>query len=822
MTATAVTKIGDCKHCSKAGACRCMVCKTWYCSKECQADHWPIHWRECLPLPDLEWPLLNTASSKPAPDTPPAAACEVTASPDGDVTKVGSAKIIEVSNDSATSSPAAELKTKTITSAPAGLNEEAFEKRDTKKTNCAFTSQGKTSPSKQQSKDKDASIKPQPSVAKEMTVKQPPTVEIEPNKEEITAKSPNTQETVKPPATTKMYEEIFVSDNMTEQRLAKKSVEILPVDEVVSPNNFIIRLADQEQECIEVLSLLNDHMPGPDPGAWKIGRKELVAVLHDDLWYRAMAVKKSGDKFQCFLLDFGNLVTVSLEFMRPLPEPFISVPPFAYQVCLAGVGPTKGRPFNEEDGAVFKDLFTADENYIFVAEFLGQVEGGRFLVSLRGKEDNELVSKLLIEAEMGAEREDIIATPIEKFIVATPEPAAVAPGPVTGPVIPRGTLKPGTNGDQGGVCYFDQPDTFWVCATQLLDIFADILTQSQDAPEGRVNPVVGTCCLALDDEICWYRAEILELCADKINVKVYLLDYGKTIEHPVSKLKPLPEALATIPGLVVKVKLNNIKPIEGETWSSAERDAALLALDVGGDTNFKFKNVQSSQDGGMVFADLEDFDGNDLATFMVDAGCALFIKEEVQMPKRNVLQSGEQDLFILGVESPKEIFLCTSEQFDHFSETMIPLISEAAQRAQAVSEVKEGDKVIVFSEELHYRAVVLAVLENGNVKVELIDLATEKELAKSELKKAEAAVFKLPMLAVKCCLESWLDKDDKEVKAAGEHIQTLLDVYDKVKVNVKEASGDVTKVAIPGIEEKLAKKLSPNVTRANLLKLLKK
>ena len=96
--------------------------------------------------------------------------------------------------------------------------------------------------------------------------------------------------------------------------------------------NVFHNLKIQEQECIEVLSLLNDHMPGPDPGAWKIGRKELVAVLHDDLWYRAMAVKKSGDKFQCFLLDFGNLVTVSLEFMRPLPEPFISVPPFAYQV----------------------------------------------------------------------------------------------------------------------------------------------------------------------------------------------------------------------------------------------------------------------------------------------------------------------------------------------------------------------------------------------------------------------------------------------------------------------------------------------------------
>ena len=35
---------------------RCMVCKSWYCSANCQANHWPVHRRECLPLPGLEWP----------------------------------------------------------------------------------------------------------------------------------------------------------------------------------------------------------------------------------------------------------------------------------------------------------------------------------------------------------------------------------------------------------------------------------------------------------------------------------------------------------------------------------------------------------------------------------------------------------------------------------------------------------------------------------------------------------------------------------------------------------------------------------------------
>ena len=192
----------------------------------------------------------------------------------------------------------------------------------------------------------------------------------------------------------------------------------------------------------------------------------------------------------------------------------------------------------------------------------------------------------------------------------------------------------------------------------------------------------------------------------------------------------------------------------------------------------------------------------------------------VGMPPRNVLKPGEQELFILGVESPKEMFLCTSDQFDYYSDVMNNMISDAAEKAPAVSDVKVGDMVIVYSEELHYRAVVLELMKDGNIKVEMIDLANEKDVPMAQLKKADATLFKLPMLAVKCSLDSWVNKDAKETVAAAEHLKSLMDVYDKVTVNVKESTGDITKVTIPSIEEKLAKKLNPtSMARANLLKL---
>lgn len=56
MTATIAGTCSRTKpQCIKFGVARCVTCKTWYCSAQCQAAHWPRHWRDCLPLPDLEW-----------------------------------------------------------------------------------------------------------------------------------------------------------------------------------------------------------------------------------------------------------------------------------------------------------------------------------------------------------------------------------------------------------------------------------------------------------------------------------------------------------------------------------------------------------------------------------------------------------------------------------------------------------------------------------------------------------------------------------------------------------------------------------------------
>ena len=248
-----------------------------------------------------------------------------------------------------------------------------------------------------------------------------------------------------------------------------------------------------------MLTLLNDNVADKSPVDWKIGRKELVAARHEDIWYRAMAVKKSGASFHCFLLDFGGLVHVAQDNLRPLNEAFYQLPPYAYQVCLAGFGPEEGTQFTQEHAAILREFFTADPDYKFVAKFLGQAEGGRWLVDLRGKDDGESVADLLIEGGMGVARKDDIAVTMEKFleqeartggddqdtsttstevevIHATAAPAVIKaadastapPSPVTGPVVPRGSVKPGSNDECAGVCYFTSPDLFYTSPLTLL------------------------------------------------------------------------------------------------------------------------------------------------------------------------------------------------------------------------------------------------------------------------------------------------------------------------------------------------------------------
>jgi len=828
--------------CVKLGVCRCSVCKIWYCSSECQAAHWPSHWRDCLPLPPLEWPdVISTASFNQTKNNEAE-----------EMQKVGSAKLSPIEVDKSQNDKggnASEVVKDSLTAKPIvdveeGRGDDKLSKQDHPECRNekleklpAPVSVTDASPAGElvDSNNNGESSK----ISNEVPgLAAPPVTKAPiPRKEASATKSSG------------MYPEAYYSPKIAKQVLTKNAYEIVPVDQSTSPSNFIIRLFVEDEDCVSLLTMLNDNPP-PASDGWKIGRNETVAVYFEDVWYRAMAVKKNGAKYLCYLIDFGNLTTISQDLIRPLPEEYFAIPPFAYQVCLAGFGPMDGQNFTEEINETFTGVLTAEPSYKFIAEFLGQSDGGRWIVKLIGKDDNELLSDLLVDSELGVRREDVLAKSVEELMISksnaqesiqptppqnVPEEAVPLQGeakvptpvsekspatalvsvPITGPIIPRGSLESGSNDVQGGVCFFESPKVFFVCPSSCLDMFTSILEKSQEEVPGSVNPVVGTCCLALDDDTCWYRGEILSVTPDKKMATLFLIDYGKEVVSEVAKLKPL-AADMTVPGLVVKVMLRGVKPADGEKWQEAERDGSVIVLDVGGETIFSFKNVQNVD--GVCHVDLEDLEGNDVAQFMIETGCAAEDAIEGAEIKTSSLELGRSELLVLGVVSPMELYLVTEQQFDQYSDVVAPVIAEVAENADYVLKIQVGDLVLALNDDFWCRAKVVSITDD-NIEVDLFDLAIIKVVKKTDLRKASANVIKYPQLAVKCCLSSWFDKNEQEAKdEMGNKIQELVEIYSKVEAIVVENCENVTKVKIDSVEEKLMKKPAV-LSRADLLKM---
>ena len=61
--------------------------------------------------------------------------------------------------------------------------------------------------------------------------------------------------------------------------------------------------------------------PDVVPG-WTIGKNQTLALLHNNQWFRGVAVRKTGDHFSVYRVDLGDVVTLPKNLLRPLPAPY--------------------------------------------------------------------------------------------------------------------------------------------------------------------------------------------------------------------------------------------------------------------------------------------------------------------------------------------------------------------------------------------------------------------------------------------------------------------------------------------------------------------
>merc|ERR1719233_2874547 len=376
--------------------------------------------------------------------------------------------------------------------------------------------------------------------------------------------------------------------------------------------------------------------------------------------------------------------------------------------------------------------------------------------------------------------------------------------------VSRGSLALGSK-MMAVVCHLDTPLVFYICPTTSVEDFTNIFTISQACPPGMVSPVVGNCCLVQDtDDEFWYRGEIIKI-VDEVVASLFLLDSGKIINSRVDKLKPLSKDLRSLKGLVSKVNLKGVKPLE-EEWSKTDIEKAMHILDVGNDvTTFKVKVVKIDS-RGEIFVVMKNMEGKDVASVMAESGIVINEKYNIRgdggekapiMYKSGTMSKGLQAVLMLKMVSPMELYFCAVENFVEMEKCM-SMWGEAASKADDVTAAVKGDPVLACDDGTWYRAKVIQMMSNNMVQVELVDVASCSTLHITQLKKPSAEVMKGDVMAVSCCLESWVKEDRVMAKEKWESLaSSLVEYYEEMQVHVVgEVQGQLI-VSVPELEEKL-------------------
>ena len=155
--------------------------------------------------------------------------------------------------------------------------------------------------------------------------------------------------------------------------------------------------------------------------------------------------------------------------------------------------------------------------------------------------------------------------------------------------------------------------------------------------------------------------------------------------------------------------------------------------------------------------------------------------------KQNVLKAGSQKVLVLAVVSPRELFLCSPDQFEEFSSQVVPACSEAAAEADLIITARPGDLVLANRDSVWCRAQIIQLV-GQNVQVKLLDLAITSTFSKEQLRMITPEVCVFPILAVKCCLQQPANQENGQ--EPSDDIASLSKFVEYEEVNVK-VTGDV-------------------------------
>ncbi|CAF0932785.1 unnamed protein product [Rotaria sp. Silwood1] len=262
----------------------------------------------------------------------------------------------------------------------------------------------------------------------------------------------------------------------------------------------------------------------------------------NDEWYRVLIHKMhSNGHATVFKIDYGELIDISIQSLKPLQEWMFDVPRLAIHCSLANlITPINGWPSNVID--IFRSRLK--QSYLY-ARFINF---------------NKITN--IYDVIITKDKKDSVISINTEFENYNMEPAQV-PSHNTSIYknIPLETLTAATQ-NQIRLRYYVNPNDFYVYLLKRLEKHNNLQFKLQHAVQNSEiisQPIEYETIAARDDHAIWHRGVILDIAHNDLSkILVFFIDIGARRYIPIKDIRKLPEEFLSVEAFAIPCRLYNI------------------------------------------------------------------------------------------------------------------------------------------------------------------------------------------------------------------------------------------------------------------------
>ncbi len=497
------------------------------------------------------------------------------------------------------------------------------------------------------------------------------------------------------------------------------------VTEVVSSSEIYIQVATPdighlEKRISDFLITSKKCIPSSSP---VVGALCCAKFSLDSQWYRAEIKSTDQTNVEVLFIDYGSMDIVSQDNLAVCPEEISQLPRIASRISLDGLPASLAS--SESITVHLKETLLGNLVNITVK----QIYGASVLVDIM-KNGNMMLDEM---SSLG-----LLQTEHYNYVKE-----------MTNIVLPESEVF------EVLICSMVNHKEFYVqVATrsigELLNNITEIIKSTCSSFTSFTSiPEVGVLCLAKFSDNEWYRAEVLELSGDKIQVKS--LEYGNVESMSCSDLAVPPEDLVKMPIVAIECGLGNLHLYE---LSSDDMDALLmkhtdiiLSAEVVGVINSVSQLKLTKNDVNII---------EEISLAKTVDCSSLKQLECISLPT-----TGEFQVLITEIVSTAEFYvqLATTEVGNYLEKVTRVINSNKLNTCEFNLQPGSLCCAKFSQDEQWYRAKVLSV-DGSLCSARFVDFGNKDTVPISDLAECPLECKSVPMLACPCYLEGFsLDKE---------------------------------------------------------------